>query len=388
MAISRSEFQARVEKTQELMRAAGLDAALVYYDELRKANGFYLSNWVPQFESGAVLVPLEGEPCILGGPESEPFAKQDAAIAKTYNVPIFMVPDEEYPNARILSLGQVFAEELGGRALRRLGIVGLGAMPHALYVELSQQLAGVELVDVTEDYERQRVIKSDAEVSLIREAFSIAARSLPSMAAEILPGMTEQHVGAAGEAAARRLGATGFGYRTIVASGVRSGGVVPTPTGKAMERGELVMFSVAPQSHGYNSSVGDTVAVGGTLTGAQERLLSDMAQAFEIARAQLVVGRTGKEMDAPVRAFFLDRGYAPYMLVPYIHTVGLYEAEGPFFGPRSMDVLQPNMTVCIDISLFGMPDMHGARYETGFVIRKDGPEPFAPDIDELILAHR
>jgi hypothetical protein len=32
------------------------------------------------------------------------------------------------------------------------------------------------------------------------------------------------------------------------------------------------------------------------------------------------------------------------------------------------------MTVCIDISLFGMPDMHGARYETGFVIREDRPE--------------
>jgi Xaa-Pro aminopeptidase len=388
MTIQPSEFQARVAKTQELMRAHGLDAALVYYDELRKANGFYLSNWVPQFESGAVLVPPEGEPCILGGPESEPFAKQDAAVGKTYNVPIFMVPDEEYPSARILSLGQVFAEELGGRLLRRLGVVGLGVMPHALYVELSQQLAGVELVDITEPYEQLRVIKSDAEVALIGEAFSIAARSLPPMAAEIAQGNREYQACAAGEAAARKLGATGFGYRTIVASGVRSGGVVPTPTAKVMDRGELVMFSIAPMMQGYNSSVGDTVAVGGAPTGAQKALLSDMAHAFEIARAQLKVGRSGKEMDAPVREYLLGKGYGPYMLVPYIHTVGLYEAEGPFFGPRSRDVLRPNMTVCVDISLFGMPETHGARYETGFVIREDGPEPFAPDIDELILAHK
>jgi Xaa-Pro aminopeptidase len=388
MAIRRSEFQARVQRTQALMHDNGFDAALVYYDELRKANGFYLSNWVPQFESGAVLVPPDGEPSILGGPESEPFAKQDAAVAKTYNVPIFMVPDEEYPSARILSLGEVFAEELRGGPLRRLGVVGLGVMPHALYVELSQQLPGVELVDFTEPYEQLRVIKSDAEVALIGEAFSIAARSLPSMAAEIAPGNKEYQAGAAGEAAARKLGATGFGYRTIVGSGVRAGGVVPTPTAKVMERGELVMFSVAPMMQGYNSSVGDTVVVGDAASEGQKRLLSDMANAFEIARAQLKVGRTGKEMDAPVREFLLGKGYAPYMLVPYIHTIGLYEAEGPFFGPRSKDVLRPNMTVCIDISLFGMPDMHGARYETGFVIREDGPEPFAPDIDELILAHR
>jgi len=88
-----------------------------------------------------------------------------------------------------------------------------------------------------------------------------------------------------------------------------------------------------------------------------------------------------------VREFFLGCGYAPYMLVPYIHTCGLFEAEGPFFGPRSNVVLQPNMTICVDISLFGMPGLHGARYETGYVIRPDGAEPFAPDIDDLILSH-
>src|SRR5512139_2095535 len=112
MTIQPPEFKARVQKVQDLLARHGLDAAFVYYDELRSANGFYLSNWVPQFESGAVLGGGEGEPAILGGPESEPFAKQDAAIRKTYNVPIFMVPDEEYPSARILSLKEVFGEEL------------------------------------------------------------------------------------------------------------------------------------------------------------------------------------------------------------------------------------------------------------------------------------
>ena len=133
MEIPISEFQARVVRFQALLRQHNLDAGLVYYDELRSANGVYLSNWVPQFESGAILVPPEGEPCILGGPESEPFAKADATIKKTYNVPVFMVPDEEYPSARILSVGEVMAEALPGRPLRRLGVVGLGVMPHALY---------------------------------------------------------------------------------------------------------------------------------------------------------------------------------------------------------------------------------------------------------------
>lgn len=387
MQVPLSEFHRRVAKTQELLRSQGLDAALVYYDELRSANGFYLSNWVPQFESGCVLVPREGEPAILGGPESEPFALSDAAIKKTYNVPVFMVPEEEYPSARILSLREVFAEALPNAPVRRLGIAGLGVMPHALYVDLSRQLKDVELVDITEPFEQMRVIKSEVEIAMIREAFSIAERSLPAMSAKVVPGASEQQVAAAGEAAARSLGCTGFGYRTIVGSGQRSGSVVPTPTDRALGGGELVMFSISPRYNGYASSVGDTTVVGGEPTEAQRLLLSDMARAFEIARSQLVIGRTGKQMDAPVREFLLSRGYAPYMLVPYIHTVGLFEAEAPFFGPRSEAALQPNMTVCIDISLFGMPGLHGARYETGYVITEGGPQPLAPSIDDLILSH-
>ena len=61
---------------------------------------------------------------ILGGPESEPFAKLDSAIKDTRNFPVFMVPDEEYPNAEIIDFPKLFAElnaSLG--QLRRVGLV-------------------------------------------------------------------------------------------------------------------------------------------------------------------------------------------------------------------------------------------------------------------------
>ena len=67
---------------------------------------------------------------ILGGPESEPFAKLDSAITETRNFPVFMVPDEEYPNATIIDFPALFAElnaELG--QVKRVGLVGAGRMP-------------------------------------------------------------------------------------------------------------------------------------------------------------------------------------------------------------------------------------------------------------------
>ena len=65
-----SECEARLGKVRDLLEAKGLDIALVYYDEFNIGNGWYLTGWCPQFESGAVLVPRQGEPMILGVPES------------------------------------------------------------------------------------------------------------------------------------------------------------------------------------------------------------------------------------------------------------------------------------------------------------------------------
>ena len=157
----------------------------------------------------------------LGGPESEPFAKADATIKKTFYVPVLMVPDEEYPSARILSVGEVMAEALPGRKLRRLGVVGLGVMPHALYEQLTQQLSGVELVDITEPYEQLRWFKSDAEGPSIAAALASRRKcDAHGRADHRRQRRTAGLRGRRGESP--RPGLLRWGYRTIVASGPRT----------------------------------------------------------------------------------------------------------------------------------------------------------------------
>jgi len=46
------ETKARLEKVRSILRNKHLDAALIYYDELNIANGWYLTGWCPQFEKG------------------------------------------------------------------------------------------------------------------------------------------------------------------------------------------------------------------------------------------------------------------------------------------------------------------------------------------------
>lgn len=385
--LSKTDSQARLAKVRELLQKHRLDLALVYYDEFNIGNGWYLTGWCPQFESGAVLVTRDGEAMILGGPESEPFAKLDSTITETRNFPVFMVPDEEYPNATIIDFPALF-QELNGRlgSVRRVGLVGAGRMPADCYKQIVSGFADVEIVDITSEYVPLRYAKSDWELDQIAQAFQLADFSYDAMKAAVKAGVSEIEVAAAGEYAARSRGASGFGFSTIVGSGRRSNAVVPTASSKKLEDGELVMIGIAPKVSGYAGVVGDSLPVSGTGTDRQGECLNHLKEAFRLTREQLVPGRVGAEIDAPARKYFQKHGLSQYLVCPFAHTIGLHEAESPFFGPHSRDVLKPGMAVCIDVSFFGHPEFHGVRIETGYRITDAGPAPFSPKMDLLLTS--
>lgn len=62
----------------------------------------------------------------------------DAAITKVLRFPVFMVPDEEYPNAVIIDFKQLNEElKAEGTVLNRIGIVGTTTIPHQVYLDVS-----------------------------------------------------------------------------------------------------------------------------------------------------------------------------------------------------------------------------------------------------------
>lgn len=380
-----SEFSDRHERVRALLADKALDAAFVYYDELRCAAGWFLCGWTPQFESGAVIVPAQGEPAILGGPESEPFAHLDSRVVKkTFNCTIFMVPEEEYPPAVIHSLPEAL-QEIVGTVPRRLGCVGLSAIPYGVVEALRSELPGVELVDITPEFEALRVIKTPAEIEVIREAFKINDEAYFALKAEIAPGVPEYVAAGAAEGRARSLGAERLGFRTIVASGPRAAGVVATAGDRVMQEGEHVLVGFSSKLDGYATASGNVFPVG-EVAPERQAIHHDLVEAFKIAREQLKPGPLGREIDVPVREYLEARGYAPYLLVPFFHTMGLNEADAPFFSPASDVALAEDMIVAIDVSLFGHPDMPGGRVETVYRITADGAEALSPRVEADILA--
>ena len=378
------EHSRRISKVKEILKEKNLDAGLIYYDEFNIGNGWYLTAWCPQFESGAVFVPAEGEPMILGGPESEPFALQDSAIKKTRNLPVFMVPDEEYPNATIINFKQLF-NEISVNGLKRVGLVGADQMPVSVYREICENFKGVELVDITNEFLALRVIKSNWELKQIKNAFGLAYKAYEAMASKVKPGVAEYEVATAGEAIARQLGATSFAFKTIVGSGKRSNAVVPTAMDKIMTDGEWVMLGISPRCKGYSGVIGHTLPVNGEYTPLQREALEHVKEVMRLTKSMLKPGNTGKEIDSVGRAYFEKHGLMKYIVCPFAHTIGIMEAEAPFFGPNSNDVINPGMAVCVDVSFFGHPELNGIRIETGYEITDKGPIPFSPEMENILL---
>lgn len=378
-----SEAANRLNQVRTILNEKNLDLALIYYDEFNIGNGWYLTGWCPQFESGAVLVPRCGEPMLLGGPESEPFAKQDSAIKNTRNFPVFMVPDEEYPNADIIDFPKLFSElNASGTKITRIGLVGAGRMPLDCYRGIAEGFAGVELVDITEEFLRLRYFKSAWEAEQIGKGFALADIACEAMTKAVKVGVSEIEIAAAGEYACRSRGANSFGFSAIVGSGKRANAVVPTASAKTLEDGELVMLGLSPKHRGYAGVFGDTVAANGVFTQRQKDCINHLREVFRLTKAMLQVGNSGREIDKPGREYFAKHGLLQYLVCPFAHTIGLQEAEAPFFGPNSDDVLVPGMTVCVDVSFFGHPEFNGARIETGYLITENGPVPFSKKLDE------
>lgn len=383
--IGKKEFERRKSNVIGILNQNNIKAALIYYDELNIGNGWYLSGWCPQFESGSILITDSGYVAILGGPESEPFAKMDCIIKETKNIPAFMVPDEEYPCAEITNFGKVFNEIFGNKKIDKIGIVGMSSVPYGVYTRLTNEIGNVDLVDITDQYEKLRVIKSGYEISLIRKSFEICDEAFKELLANVKEGVMEVYLAGVAEGKMRTLGANWFGFKTIIAVGERSNGVVPTATERKLKDGEMVLLGISPRYQGYAAAAGYSIVVGGSSTREQKDYLKILAEAYVMSREMLKTGTVGRENYKKIKKYFTDKGgYEKYIVCPFVHTIGLHEAEAPFFGPNSNDVLEPNMTVCIDVSLWGHPILNGARLETGFLITENGYKPFSPYMDKLI----
>ncbi|MCL5986993.1 MAG: Xaa-Pro peptidase family protein [Actinobacteria bacterium] len=390
MSIPDYEYKARMSRVQNILKEKEIDVALVYFDEYNHMNGNYLTGWYPFLDRSAIVIPQEGDPVLIGGPESEDFAK--TAYIKNYrNIDAFKIPEEEYPRSEIIAFKELFDNVMGLSTIKRVGIVGMSAITHMVYKEMMNALnKKAEIVDITMEYERLRAIKSTWEVETSKKAYFIADEAFLAFKNELVSGNTELMVAAAAEEKARSLGADGFGYSTIIGSGPqRAGMYVVRASEKKLISGEFVLSGISPRYNGYAATICCSLAVDGKYDDLQRKYFNAALDGLFYARDNIRVGMNGKEIDSLIRKFFIDRSYEKNIPFAFVHSNGLSEFEAPYFGPNNeKDTLQNGMLLAIDIGLFNLEKHGGCRIETTYHINNNKLEPMserAEDIFKSIL---
>ncbi len=375
-SIPREEYPARWAKVQQMMHEQALDLVIAYADDravFGPAHARWLANFPVHFEPVCILLPRQGEPLMLCGPESVEYALLAGQIRDVRAASVFTHPDEDYPYARIYQLEDILAEATSGLTpARRIGLAGRDLMGFDVLSALMKALPQAEWVDVENSLCDLRAVKSPAEIDVIRYAYQIAEAGLQAAVNTIGAGVTEREVAAEADAAMRRAGAEGTGIDTIVASGPHSRPILGRSTFRPIQPDEIVLLTVAPRYEGYHAAIGRPVFVGDPG--------KEIARALDVAgRAQAACfeamrpGMEGREVEAAGRRIVEAAGLGQYFLYSGVHSVGVIEFEPPIFGPSSAAQLKQGMIVSVDIPLFDAP-WGGLRVEDGFRITETGAE--------------
>jgi Xaa-Pro aminopeptidase len=376
------EFKRRQKEARQKVRAMGLDAMLVHSDEAEFANVRYFSDYWPIFESAGVLIPAEGEPALIIGPESETFARDHSAIPNIKKILYYRESAEpNYPGIPLDTFKDVLGAANKGRGVKKLGIAGFTAMPICIYLAIKEEMPGLEIVRADEIMYELRMLKSKPEIAMLRAAFEICEKSVAEVLNRIRPGMTElQAVGIAQEAFYRN-GAEYEAHPTYVLSGINSAHAIGRPTHKVIKKGELVQLNIGARLGGYSPSIGLPVCMG-KMNPKMRDLVSFGLEAHLKTMEWMKAGTPAGQVAVKFFEFVKRRGYGKHLLYGPCHGLGMIEVERPWMETTSTYPLRENMTFQVDTFLHS--PQYGLRWETGVRITPSGVEEFSKKFRNIV----
>ncbi len=231
--------------------------------------------------------------------------------------------------------------------------------------------------------ERGRMVKDAAEILRIRQAVQLGASLFRVACKKIRPGVTEMEVAAAAEFEARRAGAEGMAFATILASGARSAMVHGHASSARIPRRGFVVCDFGVILAGYCSDRTRTVHVGKPSLEARE-LYEAVLEAQLAAIAAIGPGVSAGEVDAVARGVLRRRKLARYFTHSTGHGLGLEIHESPRLAAGQAQKLEPGMVITIEPGVY-VPGKWGVRIEDVVVVTSSGCEVLTPADKELVV---
>ncbi|QOR65437.1 aminopeptidase P family protein [Cytobacillus suaedae] len=241
-----------------------------------------------------------------------------------------------------------------------------------------------EFIPVSGAIEKLRLIKSESEIKILKEAAEIADAAYSHILKFIRAGITELDVSNELEFFMRKNGAISSSFDIIVASGYRSALPHGVASDKIIEKGDFVTLDFGAYYKGYCSDITRTLAVGEP-SEELKKIYNIVLEAQLRGMAGIKPGITGKEADALTRDYITEHGYGEYFGHSTGHGLGMEVHEQPSLSVKADSaVLEPGMVVTVEPGIY-VAGLGGVRIEDDTVITLNGNESLTYSTKELII---
>lgn len=363
--IADAELDARIDAVRAAMAEAGIDVLLAYgaHRDYHPGDLRYLARWYcVEEETSCLVVPASG-PTVLLTDASWDLKRAEAEAHA-----------DAFRHAPDLGAGLVeLLLELGATA-GRVGVAGWSVFPVSPYLQIREAIPGVELIDASELTTTLRMVKSPAELALMRQASRISDRAMAAGLAEIRAGNTEVAVAAAAEAVIRGAGAEPS-FVTEMGAGPRTAYGTFLPGEAELQPGQIAVLDCGARLHGYHGDMCRTVVVGGpderqaAMLEAVERAVND---AIVAVRPGVTVGHV---RDVAAKSI-VDSGFGDYWFGDFMpHGNGAAQHEPPNAAEHPDLALASGMVLCIEPGIT-VPGEGAVIIEQMVTVTDDGAEVF------------
>ncbi|RLE81557.1 MAG: aminopeptidase P family protein [Thermoprotei archaeon] len=356
-----SEYGGRTSKLREKMKQKGVNLCII----TGPSNVYYFTG----FDSGTLIVPLDGEPLLL-------VSRLEYTRALDYSYVKNIVAYSPYLKEKAEGEKVIFKKrsEIVLDIVRDLKKGVVACYPGDLR-ELSSQkekIPDVEFKDATPLVSALREIKSPTEIEIIRKASEITGKALEVALESLKEGVREIDIVAEVLYVFSKHEAYPA-FPPIVASGPNSAYPHAKPGRRRIEKGDFVVIDIGAKYMGYCADMTRTVIIGEP-SEKQKRIFEAVIEAQERALGVLREGASAIGVDNVARDVIRKYGYAPYFNHSLGHGVGLDVHESPTLAPSDKDkILKEGMVVTVEPGVY-IHRYGGVRIEDTVLVRKNGFE--------------
>jgi Xaa-Pro aminopeptidase len=363
--------QENYDKLNSYLKAQGFEAALI----ASPFNITWLTGYAPAIQTGPS--PFEGGPALgwfRAGQLTLLVNDWDAGAVEATGVKV--QPYTGYTVEEPLACTQRMASALKEMLKQEAGLSGsvgveMNSLPAALHKQLEESLPHASLVNLDQQLDPLRAVKTAGEIEKLRAALRLSDMAQEAMRLAILPGVTELELYEKIKAKVEYEVGGRVPVLLDLVAGVRTADIGGPPSNYTLQPGDPVMLDFVPRLDGY---WGDNCA--GYFVGEPS---TELEKVYKVVKGSLYAGRDAirpglkaEALDALVRKYIRDAGYEPY---PHHtgHGLGTIYHEEPRIVPNHPMELEPGMVLVLEPGIY-LAGVGGVRLEDAYLVTSDGCE--------------